>query len=666
MNAMKPFACGILAALSLGVPASLPALEAFPPAGHAPIIGKSWSVIGPFADAGAAESAGLEKAFSADRARDFSRRYPGGGGKWVFWTGYPDPNAKKILFQTAGRKAMGGVFFAVTYIESPSAVQTSLAFQADGGGTLWMNGAPLGELTPGVAALFPADLKRGLNEVLVKCLVEGTGAVFSAAADEGGKGLSFTGYVPGPPAAVPAAAWRVAFATPAEAAAARTALLKQGEIGLPKPAAGGVAWAWAEARAVDGGAVRIERRLPEETVFLVCHAFAPPRWRGQENRFTLFGPKGANLQVNGRRLEGAYDEASRRLAGRGPADAFRAGLNRVVVEIPPGEGEVRVGLELGHPGDMKFLAEVPPAMDPTARVGDWPSTAISNGLVTATVAIPDVEKGFYRGNRFEQAGIITRLERDGHSFFLGAAAVHEPLNPHVCCGPCEEWFEAIAYDDARPGEPFIKLGVGLYEKPFDPNPKWNYPYWPLTIFPWTTKAQKDRIEFIQEVDGPRGWGYRYVKRLVLEPGKPVLRLEHALTNTGKHRIEAEQYAHNFVALDQKPVEKGLAVAFAFPPKTAADISNLGVLEGTVFRVTADKVETRGFDVTGWGSDHRGPLLTITAPGTPAVLRIGGDFTPSKLTLFVTADQISCEPFIKVDIAPGETVSWVRLYEFIIE
>jgi hypothetical protein len=298
-------------------------------------------------------------------------------------------------------------------------------------------------------------------------------------------------------------------------------------------------------------------------------------------------------------------------------------------------------------------------------VGDWPSAVITNGIITATVAIPDLEKGYYRGNRFEQAGIITKLEHGGHSFFLDAPATHAPLNPHVCCGPCEEWFEAIAYDDAKPGEPFIKLGVGLYEKPFHPNHMWNHPYWPLKIFPWTTKAEKDRIEFVQEVDGPRGWGYRYVKRLVLDPGQPVLRIEHVLTNTGKNRIDAEQYAHNFVALDRKPVEPGLSVDFSFAPKTAADISKIGIIEGNSLKVTADKVQTRAIPIEGWPFGARDVAALITAPGTPAGIRISGDFALSRMVVFVSPEQVSCEPFIKVVIEPGKTASWTRTYELII-
>lgn len=392
------------------------------------------------------------------------------------------------------------------------------------------------------------------------------------------------------------------------------------------------------------------------------------KYHEQGYQFRLSSGKGSALYINGAKLNGAYDEKTQTYSAKCCASdpTMRVGLNRVVIEIPPDNGDGAVRLLMSNPGDVKYLADAPPEMNPTIHVDDWPSTVISNGLITATVAIPDLAKGFYRGNRFEQAGLITKLEREGHTFFLDASAVHAPLNSSECCGPCEEWFDAIAFSDAQPGEAFIKLGVGLYEKPCSTNHQWYSAYWPIKMFPWTVEVAEDKVEFVQEVDGPRGWGYRYVKRLILVPGKPVLRIEHTLTNTGKRHIEAEQYAHNFMALDRKPVGKGLTVSFSFPPKTGADLSTLGVIEGNRLVVTNDKAGTKMIPIEGWAPDSRDVVATITMPGVAAGLRISGDFSVSKLAIFLDPKQISCEPFTKVSLEPGATVSWTRSYEFLLE
>src|SRR3982750_4492644 len=56
-----------------------------------------------------------------------------------------------------------------------------------------------------------------------------------------------------------------------------------------------------------------------------------------------------------------------------------------------------------------------PAMHAAAATP--PSVQISNGAITATVYLPDAEAGFYRGTRFDWAGVIGALEYRGHTFY---------------------------------------------------------------------------------------------------------------------------------------------------------------------------------------------------------------------------------------------------------
>lgn len=656
-------------ALSAQLPAQdakTAATETFPPAGHNLIIGKSWSLIGPFTAEDGDVSEAMLKEYPPDKVRDFCTRYPGEDGKMVFWSGCQEPNARKIVLASKGRIEKPGVFFAVSYIESPSSGKASFAFQSDVMAKVWVNGSYYADLRPGDTNIFSAGLKPGINELLVKCIAEKAGSGFTAAIDGAVKGLTFTGYSPWAITPVPVSAWRMVNAASGDVDAIRTVLLKKDEVGLPPQTQEGKKLTWSEAKSASNGLTVASRHSPENTLFLVAHVFFPMKFHAQEYRFKLSGPKGAAFHIDGRKLNASYDELTKTFTAKGFSSEMRAGLNRMVVEIQSGADEMEIRLMMSNPGDVKFMADIPPEMDPKVHVGDWPSTVITNGIVSAKVAIPDLERGYYRGNRFEQAGIITKLERDGHTFFLDAPDVHSPLNSSECCGPCEEWFDAIAYDDAKPGEAFIKMGVGLYEKTYSPNHLWYCTYWPIKMFPWTTKIEKDRIEFVQEAECPRGWGYRYVKRLILVPGKPVLLIEHSLTNTGKRRIDAEQYAHNFMSLDRKPVEKGLTIAFTFPPKTVADISKIGIIYGNRLVITADKVETKFVQLEGWSPGARDVAATITMPGVAAGIRIGGDFTVSKLGVFLSPGQISCEPFTKVSLEPGATATWTRSYGLLID
>jgi hypothetical protein len=46
-----------------------------------------------------------------------------------------------------------------------------------------------------------------------------------------------------------------------------------------------------------------------------------------------------------------------------------------------------------------------------------PQITISNGLITARIAPPDLARGFYRGTRFDQAGVIINLTFKGRRFY---------------------------------------------------------------------------------------------------------------------------------------------------------------------------------------------------------------------------------------------------------
>jgi len=49
--------------------------------------------------------------------------------------------------------------------------------------------------------------------------------------------------------------------------------------------------------------------------------------------------------------------------------------------------------------------------------GAYPQAQLSNGVLGARIYLPDAEKGFYRGTRFDWAGVIGTLEYKGHSYF---------------------------------------------------------------------------------------------------------------------------------------------------------------------------------------------------------------------------------------------------------
>ena len=105
----------------------------------------------------------------------------------------------------------------------------------------------------------------------------------------------------------------------------------------------------------------------------------------------------------------------------------------------------------------------------------YPQTVVTNTILSAALYLPDSERGYYRGTRFDWSGLVSHVEVGGHSFFCDFKQQHDPLNHDDICGTAEEFgIESTpSYAEASPGEPFIKIGIGVLQKP-DTSP---YAFW---------------------------------------------------------------------------------------------------------------------------------------------------------------------------------------------
>src|SRR6478736_2945321 len=152
------------------------------------------------------------------------------------------------------------------------------------------------------------------------------------------------------------------------------------------------------------------------------------------------------------------------------------------------------------------IAQVVPAPDSDAP--NAPAVRITNGVVTAILYLPDAERGYYRATRFDWSGVIADLQAGGYSYFGRWNPKYDPKLHDAISGPVQEYVTGQGVDAAKPGETFIKIGVGVLRKPADP----------VRGFPtleivdggkWTTHINKDSIEFVHEInDATSGYGYR--------------------------------------------------------------------------------------------------------------------------------------------------------------
>ena len=301
---------------------------------------------------------------------------------------------------------------------------------------------------------------------------------------------------------------------------------------------------------------------------------------------------------------------------------------------------------------------------------DFPKSVISNGSVQAVIYLPDPEKGYYRSTRFDWSGVVPCLTYKGHNYFGVWFDHYDPLIDDSITGPVEEFrssdgLSSINYAEARPGELFLKPGVGLLRKVDDSPYKFDFPYPIVDGGKWTVHATRDAVTFTQTLQSSLGYAYIYEKTLRLDKHQPVLILEHKLRNTGAKAIDSQVYDHDFFMIDGAPTGPGMAVKFAFKPHPDEPLGPAARIDGKDIVYLQDL----GADQSVFGY--------LTGYSTrPADY----DFTTENRTTGVGVEQTSSSPislfnfwsirttvcpeaFIHVSAAPGETASWNIHYRF---
>ncbi len=296
----------------------------------------------------------------------------------------------------------------------------------------------------------------------------------------------------------------------------------------------------------------------------------------------------------------------------------------------------------------------------------YPEAEIKNGQLEAKLYLPDAEKGYYQGTRFDWAGVISSLTYQGHQYFGPWFEKHDPKIHDAITGPVEA-FTPIGFDTAKPGENFLTIGVGILRKPDTSSYHFINTYEIVNTGQWKVKKKTDRVEFVHTLSGKDGYAYEYTKTVRLTKGKPEMVLEHSLKNTGEKPIETTVYNHNFFVIDGEPT--GPNIVTKFPYQIQAEGSGFGEKivareQALIYEKTLQKGENvytkgvQGFDNTAEDYDIR-----IENIKSGAAVHITADQPLLKMVYWACHTTACPEPYIEVKAAPGQTFTWNINYEF---
>jgi hypothetical protein len=153
----------------------------------------------------------------------------------------------------------------------------------------------------------------------------------------------------------------------------------------------------------------------------------------------------------------------------------------------------------------------------------------------------------------------------------------------------------------------------------------------------------------------------------LTPGKPELTLKHTLKNTGTRAIETNVYNHNFFVIDRQPTGPDFKVTFPFKPAgEAKGPVGIGTLQGNqvVYNRVLERGETLMYaPLLGFGEGANDNQATIENKKTGAGVRISCDRPIVRMVYWSASTTLCPEPFSRIQVAPGEEISWNNFYQF---
>ncbi len=281
--------------------------------------------------------------------------------------------------------------------------------------------------------------------------------------------------------------------------------------------------------------------------------------------------------------------------------------------------------------------------------------------------MPDSEKGYYRGTRFDWAGVFECIEYRGCNYSEPWFEKYSPVAHDAVCGPAEE-FSPIGLDEVKVGDPFLKIGVGMLEKM-----EGEYDRFKLhkIVDPGkrTLEVTENAITQGHFIDSVQGYAYEYFKTIEIT-GTDSFRISHKLTNNGSKVLKGDVYNHNFFTLGLLQTGASRQLDFPFKPEGdwRAEYSEVGFTEtGIRFTRTLQKGESvytgnlhgQGRGITG--SPNAFVLMeTQTGRGVSAKCAV-----PMTKAVFWSYHLIACiEPYIDFNIAPGETFAFSIDYTLI--
>lgn len=272
--------------------------------------------------------------------------------------------------------------------------------------------------------------------------------------------------------------------------------------------------------------------------------------------------------------------------------------------------------------------------------------------------------------RFDRTAAVSQVVLDGKFSFCTPEQVLPTRRTTFGQGLTGEFVLEGAAEAAAAGEWFLKPGVGLCRQIEDHAPFDMWRAYEVRPFPVAVEPLENGLRFIQK-SIPGKYALDVEKTFTLLENQ--VRLTITAANTGEMPLNLQEYQHNFLSLNGRPVGPGYRLEIPCDNRLS-DLLHQTLRQGDEIELpSALAVEGK----TAIWTDHlEGKVLYHRSgdigPETPARWRMWDsscciqgvtDFLPSRVDLWAVEHCVCPEFYHSLSLAPGERRSWQRRWIF---
>ena len=298
---------------------------------------------------------------------------------------------------------------------------------------------------------------------------------------------------------------------------------------------------------------------------------------------------------------------------------------------------------------------------------------LSNDKLDVHIRLPGSKP---ESERFDSCGQVKQVILNGKHRFCQPEQLKEDRVTCYGFGLCSEFDMNMAAAGVRTGEKFPKPGVGLLTQIQDGLPYDMWSHYEIDRFEKTWRHGRDWVEFEEKPVPCMGIAARILKRLSLMEN--TLTVSTTVINEGTQELDFSEYQHNFVAIDDLPVDKGYCLELPYDgsaerlPQCFRNLKDFSSTEISCVEVEDKKIRwVRSMDGFTYHKTTQAEEIipqgqyrwTLSHENSAARVSEISHFHPCKIVLWGIEHCICAEVYNRIVVKPGESHHFARTWVF---